>query len=80
MDGTALKTDRILKIYSQLVNGDILRKKELAQQFHVTERSIQRDMEALRCFFARGRGCNRISSTTERQEATGWRVLSRAAE
>lgn len=52
MDGTALKTDRILKIYSQLVNGDILRKKELAQQFHVTERSIQRDMEALRCFFA----------------------------
>ena len=44
MDGTALKTDRILKIYSQLVNGDILRKKELAQQFHVTE--------ALRCFFA----------------------------
>ena len=29
MDGTALKTDRILKIYSQLVNGDILRKKEL---------------------------------------------------
>ena len=52
MDGTALKTDRILKIYSQLVNGDILRKKELAQRFHVTERSIQRDMEALRCFFA----------------------------
>lgn len=52
MDDTALKTDRILKIYSQLVNGDILRKKELAQQFHVTERSIQRDMEALRCFFA----------------------------
>ena len=27
MDGTALKTDRILKIYSQLVNGDILRKR-----------------------------------------------------
>ena len=52
MDGTALKTDRILKIYSQLVNGDKLHKKELAQQFHVTERSIQRDMEALRCFFA----------------------------
>ena len=52
MDGTALKTDRILKIYSQLVNGDILRKKELAQRFHITERSIQRDMEALRCFFA----------------------------
>ena len=52
MDGTAMKTDRVLKIYSRLVNGDILRKKELAQQFHVTERSVQRDMESLRCFFA----------------------------
>lgn len=52
MDGTALKTDRVLKIYSRLVNGDILRKKELAQQFHITERSVQRDMESLRCFFA----------------------------
>lgn len=29
-----------------------MRKRELAQQFHVTERSIQRDMESLRCFFA----------------------------
>ena len=55
MDGTALKTDRVLKIYSRLVNGDILRKKELAQQFHVTERSVQRDMESLRCFFAEQR-------------------------
>ena len=52
MDGTALKIDRVLKIYSQLVNGDVLRKKELAQQFHVTERSIQRDIESLRYFFA----------------------------
>lgn len=52
MDSTTLKTDRILNIYSRLVNGDTLRKKELAQQFHVTERSVQRDMESLRCFFA----------------------------
>ena len=35
-----------------LLHGDVLRKKELAQQFHVTERSVQRDMESLRCFFA----------------------------
>lgn len=52
MDGTAVKSERLLQIYSRLVNGDILSKKELAQQFHVTERSIQRDMESLRCFFA----------------------------
>lgn len=52
MEGTAVKSNRLLQIYSRLVGGDILRKKELAQQFHVTERSIQRDMESLRCFFA----------------------------
>lgn len=52
MDGTSVKSERLLQIYSRLVSGDILSKKELAQQFHVTERSIQRDMESLRCFFA----------------------------
>ena len=52
MDGTSVKSERLLQIYSRLVSGDVLSKKELAQQFHVTERSIQRDMESLRCFFA----------------------------
>lgn len=52
MDTTAVKSERLLQIYSKLVNGEVLKKKELAQHFHVTERSIQRDMEALRCFFA----------------------------
>ena len=51
MDSTAVKSERLLQIYSKLANGEVLRKKELAQHFHVTERSIQRDMEALRCFF-----------------------------
>lgn len=52
MDSTTVKSDRLLQIYSRLAGGDILNKKELAQQFHVTERSIQRDMESLRCFFS----------------------------
>ena len=52
MDATAVKSERLLQIYSKLVSGEILKKKELAQHFHVTERSIQRDIEALRCFFA----------------------------
>lgn len=52
MDTIAVKSERLLQIYSRLVNGETLKKKELAQHFHVTERSIQRDIEALRCFFA----------------------------
>ena len=46
MDGTSVKSERLLQIYSRLASGDVLPKKELAQQFHVTERSIQRDMES----------------------------------
>lgn len=52
MDATAVKSERLLQIYSRLAGGETLKKKELAQHFHVTERSIQRDIEALRCFFA----------------------------
>ena len=52
MDATAVKSERLLQIYSKLVSGETLKKKELAQHFHVTERSIQRGIEALRCFFA----------------------------
>lgn len=45
------KSDRLLYIHARLINGDVLNKKELAQRFCVTERSIQRDIESLRCFF-----------------------------
>ena len=38
------KTDRVLAIYSRLVGGAVLNKADLAQQFHVTQRSIQRDI------------------------------------
>lgn len=47
-----VKADRILRIYLELARGAVLGKKELARQFHVTERSIQRDLSALRCFLA----------------------------
>ena len=36
MDATAVKSERLLQIYSRLVSGEILKKKELAQHFHVT--------------------------------------------
>ena len=47
-----LKSARLLEIFSRLSQGTVLKKSELAQDFHVTPRSIQRDMEDLRCFFA----------------------------
>lgn len=49
---SAIKTDRVLCIYFKLAGGGTFTKKELAQQFQVTERSIQRDLGTLRCFLA----------------------------
>lgn len=46
------KSTRLLTIYSRLVNGEALSKSELAAAYHVSERSIQRDMDSLRCFLA----------------------------
>lgn len=46
------KSARLLVIYSRLVNGEIISKAELSEQYHVSERSIQRDMESLRSFIA----------------------------
>lgn len=52
MEGfSAGKSDRLLQIYSWLVGGEVLQKRKLAQRFRVTEKSIQRDIDALRCFF-----------------------------
>lgn len=44
------KSYRMLSIYSQLQKGGILKKADLAEEFGVAERSIQRDMEAMRKF------------------------------
>lgn len=52
MEQNGVKSARLLEIYSRLSEGAVLKKSELAQDFHITQRSIQRDIEDLRCFFA----------------------------
>lgn len=39
MNPNEVKSARLLAIYSELVGGSILTKSELAQRFHVTERT-----------------------------------------
>ena len=46
------KSSRMLVIYDDLLRGKSLSKKELSERFHVAPRSIQRDMDLLRCFLA----------------------------
>ena len=46
------KSARMLAMYSRLVSGWTINKAELARKYGVSERSIQRDIAALRCFIS----------------------------
>lgn len=46
------KSTRLLTIYARFLSGQILNKRALALEFNVAERSIQRDMDSLRCFLS----------------------------
>lgn len=54
MTDTALegKSLRLLKLYDMFQSGQIVNKAQAAADFDVTERSIQRDIEDLRCYLA----------------------------
>lgn len=59
-EGNLGKSNRILYLYTRLLNGQLLRKDRLAEQFGVAEKSIQRDLETVREFLDRERmenGC-----------------------
>lgn len=45
------KYKRILQIYTNLLKGEVVSKAKMAADFHVSERSIQRDLDDLRTFF-----------------------------
>lgn len=44
------KTRRVLYIYSKLMEGELVKKLEMAQYFGVNERSIQRDLDDIRSY------------------------------
>lgn len=44
------KIDRVLGIYTKLIDGQLVNKAEEAQNYHVNERTIQRDIDDIRNF------------------------------
>lgn len=46
------KAGRLFSIYARLASGETLKKSDLAQQFQISSRSVQRDIDALRNLFA----------------------------
>lgn len=50
--GAESKTERILMIYKLLMDGEVVNKGQIADRFGVNARSVQRDIEDIRAFFA----------------------------
>ena len=46
------RTERVLSIYARLVDGELIRKSSEAEIYGVNERTIQRDIDDIRSFFA----------------------------
>jgi len=42
------KTNRIFKIFTRINNGEAVKKKDLALEFNVSEKAIQRDIDHIR--------------------------------
>ena len=46
------KSVRLLTIYEQLTQGKVVYKKDMAQQFQVNEKTIQRDLDDIRAYLS----------------------------
>lgn len=49
---TESKTERMLTLYQRLHDGELVKKQEIAALFEVNARSVQRDIDDLRAYFA----------------------------
>ena len=71
------KSSRLLKIYSKLVKGYIVNKREEADNFNVDERTIQRDIASIKDYMCSDITSNGIiNSIVYDKEAGGYRMES----
>ncbi|MEG2353582.1 MAG: WYL domain-containing protein [Clostridium sp.] len=69
------KIERVLGIYTKLINGDIVNKIQEAQNHGVNERSIQRDIDSIRNFFElNAENSGNISSVVYDRIEKGYRL------
>ena len=71
------KHERVLEIHTRLLSGEVIHKEDLAEEYGVTPRSIQRDIDSVRDFYS-----NRATTVGEAAEirydrtAKGFRIIS----
>lgn len=73
--GMTGKNDRILDIYTRLLNGEFINKAEAADCYGVNEKTIQRDLDDIRDFFALKRSdCGEENDLIYDRDVKGYRL------
>lgn len=72
-----IKVNRILTMYSKLVHGEIVNKKEMAEVFNVNEKTIQRDLEDIRAYFSDNRESLGSKDIVYRRDKKGYSLDNR---
>ena len=68
---------RLLDLYKRLQQGEVLSKRELADQYRVSEKTVQRDIEGLREYLA---GEQSYLEVVYDKEAGGYRISRESTE
>ena len=69
------KIERVLGLYTKLINGSVISKVEEANNYHVNERSIQRDIDDIRNYMdIKGAEDGIINSVVYDRKAKGYRL------
>ena len=67
------KIERVLGLYTKLINGSVVNKAEEAANYNVNERSIQRDIDDIRNYMdLQGAADGMINSVIYDRQAIGW--------
>ena len=72
-----IKVNRILTIYSKLVQGEIVNKRKMAELFNVNEKTIQRDIEDIRNYFVDNRERLGSKEIVYNRDKKGYRLDNR---
>lgn len=70
------KTNRVLELYERLLSGEVIHKDVLAEEYGINQRSVQRDIDLLREFFAeRASVGGSLSEVQYDRVAKGYRLV-----
>ncbi|MDO4265452.1 MAG: WYL domain-containing protein [Eubacteriales bacterium] len=71
------KHDRVLELYNRLMSGEVINKAAIAMEYNVNPRSIQRDIDAIREYYAnRAVSGDGLSEIYYDRSAKGYRLIN----